>query len=123
MAQAPIKIIFYDPETNEVIKEHTTHIIPTGIFTELVRLHQMVDLQHAESLQNINPETIESIQVMVVALFGNRFTLDELKNQTELGEFSSLIQNLWARVAEVMPQAAAATGNPTKPGQTRKRPR
>jgi hypothetical protein len=116
---APIKLTLYDPKTSEVDHEESTAFIPTGIFTELARMMKTIDLTHPEELEE---ETIESLYALVAGLFGNRITIDQIKQGTDLGEFMAVITNIMARVGAEFPENVQA--NPTLPGtRTRGRKR
>lgn len=111
MSITPIKLTLYDPETNEVVKEFTRAFIPTGIFTEIVKLLKFIDLQNPQDLE---PETAESLYVLISELFGGQITIDQIKQGTDLNEFLALVGAIVARVKTEMP--ASAEPNPTLPG-------
>ena len=117
MAITPLKLTLYNPETNEVEKEFSRAFIPTGIFTELVKLMKAVDLKHPEKLE---PETADSLYALISELFGNQITIDQIKKGTDLGEFMVLFATIMSRVEGEVSQPNPT--NPTMPGQiSRKR--
>lgn len=113
---APIKLTLYNPETAEIEREISTAIIPTGIFTEVVRMMKVADLEHPEDLDE---QTVESLYALVAELFGNRITIDEIKAGTDLTEFVAVLTNLMARVGAQFSDNVPA--NPTQPAQTTRR--
>lgn len=112
----PLKLTLYDPETNEIIKEFTRAFIPTGIFTELVKVTKGVDLKHPE---NIELATLEQLYALISELFGNQLSIDQIKKGTDLGEFLTLFETVVSRVGASLDDGQPV--NPTLPGTTSRR--
>ena len=113
MPITPIKLTLYNPETNEVEREFSRAFVPTGNFTEMVKLLPLMDLKNP---QIVDPDTAESIYALISELFGGQITIDQIKQGTDLNEFLALFETIVARVKTETP--ARAEPNPTLPGQT-----
>lgn len=109
MTTTPIKLTLYDPETNEVVRELSRAFVPTGIFTEIVKLLPLMDLKNP---QKVDPEAAESMYALISELFGGQIAVDQIKQGTDLNEFLALFETIVARVKTETPT------NPTLPGQT-----
>lgn len=98
----PLTIRLYDAEGKYV--EFNQMIIPWGIMKMAIAISE-----------NMNPEKptaadIDALAGLVVAVFGNRFTLEELDKGAEVNEMLAVINNIVARATNLM------QSNPTRPG-------
>lgn len=87
---APIELTFYD-DACEPLKTYTKGFVPTGI------LEAALDLQGIDQ-KNLTREDVQKIYAIVIEFYGNQFSVDELKNQTELSECMGVIFAIIGRV-------------------------
>lgn len=98
----PLKIRLYNPEGEYV--EFAQMIIPWGIMKMAVAISE-----------NMNPDKptaadIDALAGLVVAVFGNRFSVQELDQGAELNEMMAVINGIVARANNLL------KSNPTRPG-------
>lgn len=102
----PMKITLYDPETNEVIKEHTRLFVPWKFFKRAITLAKKFD-QEDFSIDQVDEDMADEMTALVVSVFGNAFTAEELETGATLDEMFTVIQNIIGNVSKI-------GGNPTK---------
>lgn len=107
MAQTAIKLTLYDPETSEVRKEFTRTFVPWRLLKSAIRLSKaLANLDQ----NNLTEEDVDAIAGLVVDVFGNQFTVDELNDGADLSEMMAVMQQVVAKAHGATP------GNPPRPG-------
>jgi len=101
---SPIKLSFYGPD-DEVIHEYSRSTIPWGILKRAVSLSKTF----GEAPDQLTEEDLDSIAQLVVDLFGEQFTLDELNKCVDIGDMMTVIQSIVSRAG------ALVKANPTIP--------
>ncbi len=104
----PIILTFYDPDTGEVVAEHSRAFIQWKILKELTKLLKHIDLEHPE---NLSEESLNAIDVLIVAIFGNKFTTEDLGNYSSIEEVTTVLKAIMARARGAVPAR-----NPTPAG-------
>lgn len=103
MANAtPMQITLYDPETNEEKKTYIRTFVPWKLLKKAAALQDQVDFD------NIKPDDLDLIAMLVVDTFGGQFTLEDLDNGADVNEMTAVIQNIVFR-------AKGMSLNPTPP--------
>ncbi len=92
-ALAPLKIVFYDPETQEERREYICNHVPMR--------YLKLALQLSMSKANINMDILAGL---IVDLFGRQFSVDELREYTETQNRLILLQALIRRPGFFMVQ-------------------
>lgn len=98
----PMILHFYGPD-NEVVKQFTRSFVPWKLLKEAVRISKTLD---QESLDDKN---VDDLAGLVVAVFGDQFTLDEVNNQADVAEMVAVLN-------QIVATASGGLANPTKPG-------
>jgi len=98
----PLSIKLYDADNEP--REYNQMIIPWGIMKMAISISE-----------DMNPEKptaadIDALAGLVVAVFGNRFSIEDLNKGAEVSEMLAVINNIVARAANLM------KSNPTRPG-------
>lgn len=106
MPVTPIKLTLYDPETSEVKREFTRTFIPWRLLKSAIKLSKSL---HNLDENNLTDEDVDAIASLVVDVFGNQFTIDELNDGADLAEMMSVMQAVVSRARGATP------GNPPKP--------
>ena len=99
----PVEITLYDPETNEPVKTYVRSFIPWGI------LKRALALQHIE-INNMTEDDFDSLTSLVVAAFGDQFSVDDLNRGADAGEMASVVMAIVHRAAVFV---QGQNGNPT----------
>ena len=102
--QTPLQITLYDPETDEVIKTYSRSFVPTKILNYAVTVLQNLDSE------NMTDEMLDQIYGLVVEAFGNRFSIEQLKNGADLSETMAVVNT-------IVSKASISVPNPTIPGK------
>ena len=98
---SPIKFTFYDPATNEVVKEYCQWFIPWNLLKPAVRLTRSLE---GKALTDLSEEEIDSIASLVVEVFCHQFSLDDIrKNYASLEEMWVVVQDIGTRSGGLMP--------------------
>jgi hypothetical protein len=92
---APLKLTFYDPETYDEVAEYICNFISVRYLKLAILL--------AGSQVNINKDTLEGL---IVELFGYQFTVDELRRGTEEGDRMQVLQDIMTRANSFSSKAA-----------------
>ena len=104
---APLKITLYDPETSEVRKEYVRSFIPWRMLKKAVQLSKTLTKVDQE---NITDEQLDEVASLVVSVFGDQFTVEELNDGADLTEMMTVIQGIMAKEHGFNP-------NPPPPGK------
>ena len=100
---APIEITLYD-ENDAIKAKYTRSKLPWGIPKKAVQLSKSLG-----DVENISESDIDAIAGMVVEIFGDQFTVEDLDKSSDVSEMMTVIQSIVTR-AGVLVQA-----NPTLP--------
>lgn len=98
---APMVITLYNAE-DEPIGTFTTSIIRWGIFK---RAMQMGRKLIGKSPTDFTDEDIDELSGLIVAVFGDRFTVEELNNGADIAEMLAVLQAVIARARGIVPNA------------------
>jgi hypothetical protein len=100
--KTPMVIHIYGPD-DEVLQTFTRTFVPWRLLKLAVRLNQTLDPK------NMTEADMDALTGLVVAVFGDRFTVEELNNGADTGEMVAVINQIVA-VAN-----GGMMGNPTPP--------
>lgn len=89
----PIELTLYNPETNEPIKTYVRSFVPWAILKRAVRMQKV--LTDGE----VSEEVLDELASLVVAVFGDQFTLDQASNGADAGEMATVIQTIIGRAS------------------------
>lgn len=103
MPHTPIKLTFYDHQTDEVIAEYSKSFIPYKMMKAANRLAKI-------NINDMNDEDADMIANFVVEAFGNKFTLKDCEEHVDLLDMFIVIQAIANR------PSGLTSGNPTSPG-------
>jgi hypothetical protein len=98
---SPIKFTFYDPATNEVVKEYNQWFIPWNLMKPAIRL--------IKSLNGVNPEDytdeqIDEISSLVVEVFCHQFSVEDIKKSyASLEEMQTVLEDIGNRSGGLLP--------------------
>jgi hypothetical protein len=99
MAGTPISLTLYDPETDEVIQTYTRSFVPWKLLKTAVRLSTALD-KHPEEMTE---EQIDELAQLVVDVFGERFSLEQVTNGADLTEMMAVITQIIAKARGSVP--------------------
>jgi hypothetical protein len=118
MLLTPIKLTFYDRKTQEVIKEFSQSVITFGMLLRASQLSEIIESAEKKEKKwwmwwekNITKEEeqINAMLKLVVDLFDNQFTIDELRDGADVSEVVTVLRSITSRATNIM------TANPTQP--------
>jgi hypothetical protein len=95
MAGAPITITLYD-ENDEIKGVYTRSIVPWEILKEAIKL-QGIDMN------KVTEDDIDNMAGLVVALFGDKFSLEDLNKGSDVTDMMTVIQSVVAKSLKVFP--------------------
>ena len=101
----PMKITLYDPETNEVKQEFTRLFVPWKLFKRALSIAKVMNKEDF-GIEDMDDSTVDELAGLVVAVFGNQFTIDQLDDGASISEMFTVIKAIVANVANI-------SGNPT----------
>jgi hypothetical protein len=82
----PIKLTLYDPQTDEVKAEHTRMFVPWKILKASVRLTKEMNKEQPTE------EDLDQMAALIVEVFGNKFSVDELNEGADVGEMMAVLK-------------------------------
>ena len=107
-----IELTLYDPETNAAIKTYTRSFVPWGILKHAIRLEKSIDMD------NLSEEDMDSLASLVVAVFGDQFTVQDVTKGADLGEMATVMMDVISRASQfVQGKKPQATADPTTAAQ------
>lgn len=106
MAMTPIELTLYDPETNEALKTYSRSFIPWEILKRAIRL------QKSLNIQDMSEDNVDELASLVVAVFGDQFTLEQVNKGADIGEMAAVMQAVVTRASQFV--QGRSNGNPTK---------
>jgi len=96
----PLKITLYDPETNEVRQEFSRSFIPWRILKKAIQLSKtLANLDQ----KDITEDDVDAIAGLVVDVFGDKFTVEELNQGADLAEMMAVLQAIIAKAEGMVP--------------------
>lgn len=98
----PMIIHFYGQD-NEVEKQFTRSFVPWKLLKEAVRISKTLDQE------NLGEKDVDELAGLVVAVFGDQFTVEEVNNQADVAEMVAVLN-------QIVATAGGGLENPTKPG-------
>lgn len=99
-----MQITLYDPETNEPKATYSRMFVPWKLLKVAVRLAKTLDTS------NITEDDADALAGLVVEAFGNKFSVEDLNEGSDIGEMITVMNMIIGRARGVM------TANPTQPG-------
>jgi hypothetical protein len=118
MLLTPIKLTFYDRKTQEATKEFSQSVITFGMLLRASQLSEIIESAEKKEKKwwmwwekNITKEEeqINAMLKLVVDLFDNQFTIDELRDGADVSEVVTVLRSITSRATNIM------TANPTQP--------
>lgn len=105
----PLTVTIYDPETNEVKATHTRSFIPWSILKRAIRVQNEI-----KDVANLTEQDIDEMAGLVVAAFGDQFSLEDAVHGMDIGEMATVLTAIMTR-ASGLAKAAPDMANPTRP--------
>jgi hypothetical protein len=105
MSGSAIKLSLYDAETNEERATFTQAFVPWRMLKAAVRLSKRLN----KNLDDLTEEDIDALSELVVEVFGQRFTVDELNDGADLTEMLTVLTAIISRAKGLTPE------NPPQP--------
>jgi len=102
MAGSPITLTLYGAN-DEKVGEYSRTIIPWGILKRAIRLSKSMDKE------NPTDEDMDALAGLVMEVFGNQFTVEDLDNGADVSEMVAVLTAIMSKANAVMPK------NPTQP--------
>jgi hypothetical protein len=99
----PLKITLYNPETDEVLAEYTRLFVPWRLLKVAVRMAKTINFE------SLTEADVDALAAMVVDVFGDKFTVDQVANGADVGEMVTVLNAIVARAQGAIP-------NPPPPG-------
>jgi len=101
---APLTLHLYDKATNELKATFTQSFIPWRLLKEAVHISQKL---HQDEMTD---DDLDALAGLVVATFGDRFSLQDVTEGADVGEMMTVINGIVARASGRVP------ANPTEGG-------
>lgn len=98
----PMVLHIYD-EDSEVKRTVTRSFVPWKLLKESVKLSKNLDIE------NMTDENVDELTGLVVAVFGDQVTVEELNEGSDIDEMVTVLNQILAR-------ARGKSTNPTPPG-------
>lgn len=96
---APLLLNFYSP-TDELLKTYSRNGTPAGVMRKVMDLFGDVDGKAPVEIQ-ANKELLDNLASVIVELYGDQFTMDELYKQSYFDEWFPLIMQIMQRAQTV----------------------
>lgn len=104
----PMVIRLYD--ANDEYQEFTRNFVPWKLLKLAIKLYQ--GMKDFDGITDMPEEMIDSLAALVVEVFGNQFSIEDLNEKADVTEMITVINQIVAK--------ASGGVNPTNPGQARK---
>lgn len=88
---SPLKITLYDPGTDEEKATYSRNFVPWKLLKLAVGLAKDVDFE------NMTPESVDILAALVVEVFGNKFSVQELDEGADVSEMITVLQAIVSR--------------------------
>ncbi len=99
---APMVINFYGKD-NEVEASFTRSFVPWKLLKVAIKLSKSMDSE------NMSEEDADALGGLVVAVFGDQFSTQDLDDKADVSEMIAVLQ-------QIVATAGGKPGNPTPPG-------
>jgi len=103
----PMTITLYNLES-EVVATHTRLFVPWKILKRAVTLSKRISI--SGDLEDLKEEDMDELAALVVEVFGNKFSVEELNEGADVGEMVTVLNTIIGKAVGNMP-------NPTPPGK------
>jgi hypothetical protein len=103
----PIKFTFYDPATNEVVKEYNQWFIPWELLKPAI--HLIKSLKDID-MQDLTDEQIDSIASLIVEVFCHQFSTEDIK------KYHASIETMMNTLEEIGNRSNGLMPNPIPKG-------
>jgi hypothetical protein len=100
--KTPMTLHLYD-KNSEITKTFTRSFVPWKLLKEAVKISKNLDPK------DMNEEDVEQLTGLVVAVFGDQFSVKELNDGADVGEMIAVLQ-------QIVATANGVTADPTLPG-------
>ena len=98
---SPLKFTFYDPATNEVVKEYNQWFIPWNLYKPA--LHLFKSLKDLEP-EDYSDEQIDALSSLVVEVFCHQFSIEDIRKMyASADEMASVLIAIQARAGGSSP--------------------
>ena len=121
MLLEPIKLTLYDPKTQEPIAEYQQKVITFGMLMSAIQLQDVFSAQPENTRRwwwqkpiFDEKKQISVLLELVTEFFGNKFTVEQLREGADVSEVMTIIRMITGRAGRIV------TENPTKPSPTHK---
>ena len=92
----PIKLTIYNAD-DEPVKELSRLVVPWGILKRAVRMMDKMDVE------NPTEEDIDAISGLIVQIFGDKVTIEELDNGADMDDMISCLRQIIAKARGLVP--------------------
>lgn len=99
----PMVIHFYGPN-DEVQSTFSRSFVPWKLLKEAVKISKTLDQN------DLTEENVNELAGLVVAVFSDQFTVEEVNNQADVAEMIAVLN-------QIVSTASGGLGNPTTPGK------
>jgi hypothetical protein len=99
-----MKIVLYDPQTDDVRAEFVRSFVPWKLLKKAVGLAKKIDAE------NMTVEAIDELSGLVVAVFGDRFSVQDLDEGADVGQMMAVLTQIVSTAGGVMPKNLAPPG-------------
>lgn len=104
MANGPIMQISLYDENSEVTAEFRRSFVPWKLLKKAISLSKKLNPD------DMSDEDVDALASLVVEVFGNQFSVDQINNGADVGEMVTVLNT-------IVSKATNALGNPTRPGR------
>ena len=95
----PIELTLYDPATNEPIKTYVRSFVPWAILKRAIRMSKMLS-GAGDGANDLAEEDVDELASLVVAVFGDQFSLEDVGKGTDVGEMMTVITAIISRASQ-----------------------
>ncbi|MDD5367458.1 MAG: hypothetical protein PHQ40_00370 [Anaerolineaceae bacterium] len=107
MSGTPITITLYDAE-DAPIKTFTRSVVPWGILKRAIKMAKQLNTDALDPA-NLDEKILDELAGLVVTIFGDRFTIDDLDKGADVTDMIAVIEQIVNKAGGLVP-------NPPPPG-------
>lgn len=96
-------VIHFYGKNDELLKTFSRSFVPWKLLKKAVGISALLNME------NMTEEDVDVISGLVVAVFGDQFSVDELNECADVGEMVAVLNTIITR-------ASGGMGNPIQPG-------
>ncbi len=89
----PIELTLYNPETSEKVKTYARSFVPWAILKRAIRMSKMLS-------GDLTEEDLDELASLVVAVFGDQFSLEDVTKGADVSEMMTVIQEVITRASQ-----------------------